>query len=44
MLVCVWLVLQSQLQDWLRVAVLLTIGLVLYAAANYSRARRSDEE
>jgi amino acid transporter len=44
MLVCVWLVLQSQLEDWLRVSVLLAIGLALYAVANYRRLRRSDEE
>ena len=41
MLVCVWLVMQSQLQDWLRVSVLLAIGLALYAAANYRQRRQS---
>ena len=44
MLVCVWLVMQSQLQDWLRVSVLLAIGLALYAAANFRQRRRSSHE
>ena len=43
MLVCLWLVMQSQLEDWLRVSALLAVGLALYAAANYRRGRRSDE-
>ena len=44
MLVCVWLVMQSQLQDWLRVSVLLAIGLALYAAANYRQRRQPPDE
>lgn len=37
--VCLWLVVQSQPADWLRVSVLLAVGLALYAAANHSRLR-----
>lgn len=43
MLVCLWLVMQSQMEDWLRVSALLAVGLALYAAANYRRDSRSDE-
>ena len=43
MAVCLWLVAQSEPADWLRVSVLLAIGLALYAAANYRRIRGSDE-
>ena len=44
MLVCIWLVMQSRLEDWLRVSVLLAIGLALYAAANYRQIQRSDKQ
>ena len=37
--VCLWLVAQSEPSDWLRVSVLLVIGLALYAAANFRRDR-----
>lgn len=37
--VCLWLVVQSEPADWLRVSVLLAVGLGLYAAANYRRIR-----
>lgn len=43
MLVCLWLVAQSQLDDWLRVSVLLAIGLGLYAVANSRRFRGSHD-
>jgi amino acid transporter len=43
MIVCLWLVMQSQMEDWLRVSALLAAGLALYAVANYRRDRRSDE-
>lgn len=43
MVVCLWLVAQSELADWLRVSVLLAVGLALYAAANYRRTRGSHE-
>jgi amino acid transporter len=39
MAVCLWLVAQSQLTDWLRVSVLLAIGLALYAGTHYRRVR-----
>lgn len=39
LVVCLWLVAQSELSDWLRVSVLLAIGLALYAATNFRRDR-----
>lgn len=41
MLVCLWLVAQSEPQDWLRVSVLLAVGLALYVATNSRRIRES---
>ncbi len=37
--VCLWLLVQSEPADWLRVSVLLAVGLALYAASNYRRVR-----
>lgn len=41
MLVCLWLVAQSELHDWLRVSVLLAVGLALYTFTNSRRVRES---
>ena len=41
MLVCLWLVAQSEPQDWLRVSVLLAVGLALYVVTNSRRVRES---
>lgn len=38
--VCAWLVAQSQSDDWLRVSVLLAIGLVLYALEKWYYSRK----
>lgn len=43
MLVCLWLVMQSQPADWLRVSILLAMGLALYTVANSQRILRSHE-
>ena len=41
--VCVWLVAQSKVDDWIRVSVLLVVGLALYVLENYLWARRSEQ-
>ena len=41
MAVCLWLVAQSEAADWLRVSVLLAIGLALYAAEMLYKRKRS---
>jgi len=45
MAVCLWLVAQSEAADWLRVSVLLAIGLALYAAEMlYNRKRLEGQQ
>ena len=41
--ICVWLVAQSKVDDWIRVSVLLAVGLALYLLENYLEARRSQK-
>jgi hypothetical protein len=41
--ICLWLVAQSQLDDWIRVSVLLGIGAALYGAEKWYYGRRRSE-
>ena len=38
--ICVWLVAQSQGEDWIKVSILLVVGLVLYLAEKWYFARK----
>ena len=42
LLICVWLLAQSKSESWIAVAMLLGVGWIFYAAAQFARFRRPD--